>query len=221
MNNSIKLSVILLSFMTFYLHSDNLPLYGDPSKQLAILEQEQYPSNAKLSNKTVTFVIPKYDQEMFLLLHYAETEYYQSLDLSHQHELKTTLLQIAHNPRVELYLLPKAAIESYISELKKLETGKEGLTNKSAVNYNYSKEESIELSKQTQDLRNKSQIIAYLYPEKLENDDRFTLPNYKPTPIVSTPAPTPTTSTRMIPESNERILRLRIPEQEIQIGVRF
>jgi hypothetical protein len=240
MKHLIKFCAIFMILTTF-----NLQVQGWlPS--LEILENEVYPANMHLSEKTVDFELPKYDEAMYLYLITNGPQFQRSqrFEIQNQQKLTISLLPAFNDQsQISMYLFPKKDAEAYIKELKNINDAFNA-SNEKSISYltGKLKEERDDLNHSRNFLMNKYQNkfiqVARLNPDKITNEQKMELPEYTPM-IPKTNAATavefgkkigtalgevmntehPTRSPKMMANPGERILTLRIPEQEIKVGI--
>ncbi len=165
----------------------------------------------------------------------------QRFEISKNNHFKITLLQpmasgpltIGPDHRLHLFLVPREKVQQYINELKSINPSVEedGLHNPDAIWRGFSENEYTKMNAAKKLFENEFMFVANIDFSKISDGDTIHLPEYKPT--IPTPKTLPLhptapksinsqaipSTTRMIKQSNERILTLRIPEQEIQVGV--
>lgn len=228
-------------FSAFSLLQQNL------TTQIAIFSKEKYPDNAELSLKHITFIAPNYEQDMYLYCYYPyrnpngiELNESQRFEISTKNNnLKITLLMPKNMQAVNqilLFLVPCSSIQKYIDELKNVVPPTDGLKNPDLIAYQYSPEDLKKIAGAQKILQNELMMVASMNFIKITDGDTIHLPEYKAKqPVISTAKIVPAHPSAPIPshpaansfsepkhfekQSNEQILTLRIPEQEIKVGV--
>ncbi len=243
MKSLIKICTFFMIFTTLQIFSTiavNDLLEQNLTTQIALLNKEQYPENVSLSTKNVNFIAPNYTEDMYLYCYYpfkaANGQEYnesQRLNISKNNHFTIKLIK----PRLSntgefypiiLYLVPRKNIEEYINVLTSVTPLTDGLADPDSIKYGYSAEKYQKINDARKILKNDLKFVARIDFTKIQDGDTIHLPEYKAD--VSTPKTLPshpatqepaTTSSKMIARDNEKILTLRIPEQEIKIGINF
>ncbi len=156
----------------------------------------------------------------------------QRFAISDQHDLSVQLMpDIMQWDSAALILVPKKDVIDYLNESEEIEGALKKL-NEQTVQYSSGKlkDEVQDLYKKRNELRqeyeHKFVQVASLNLSKIAPNQKIQIPEYTPhkpfVPQVSAQQTAPAaTSSKMIARGGEKILTLRIPEQEIKIGVNF
>lgn len=252
MKNLVKFCTIFMTMVTMHVQADPLFLQINSEntlKNLSILSNFTYPTNAKFSNKKIPYLSTN-DKDLFLFIRYSP-DIYQKISVD---EIKATannnknnsfnakLLKQEHGrgpiayDRVFMFIVPEKIVvdtvkqvEALEQEINKIDPTRISLKgfdpkNSNAVNQYHQLADKVHPMIQRQitllqELNAKTQYVMSLSFDALQNENHFDLPAYKTPAPTTMSAPHTVSTTRMMKQSNERILKLRIPEQEIQVGV--
>ncbi len=199
-----------------------------------ILGNTKFPQDLQLNGKTLYFELPKYDEKMYLYLIYFNQSISERFEIIDQNRLSVSLINtnsLQNNPaktNVQIILAPKEEVNNYLNKLENINGDLKKLNNET-IQYNSGKlqEEVRNLYKKRALLEaeydHKFVQVASLNLSKTENGQKIKLPEYTPNkPFVSNVPAHPTASAPspiLVKQSNEKILTIRIPAQELKVGI--